>query len=140
MKQFIIPVNNEALYCALVGIVGVEGATQVFKAYKIIDEAMAFAFEQGRQDPDTGQANFKAGYQHAERDAASDAAVLNQDQLQFEFDEGYLAGVDDARRDPAEADRYVADILQQDAFDDAEPILLTDQSNPVCTRRMSEED
>jgi hypothetical protein len=50
VKEFIIPVNNEAHSRALETIVGPETAQLVLKAYKAIDSAMVFGYERGTRD------------------------------------------------------------------------------------------
>lgn len=124
MQKFIVPTNSEALYRALVVVSGEEGAQLSLKVYQALDKAMAFAYGEGFNDASADKEAEMSrvctnGYDTGVMDASADHAELNEDQLQFEFDEGYLEGVHDARVDPAEADRYVALLVAQDDFDES---------------------
>jgi hypothetical protein len=115
MKDFIIPVNNEAHSRALVAVVGEETAALVLKAYQAIDSAMVFAYERSQaeeaekrkvlaeeyvaalqrsEDRDTKDA-FKQGYDTGYK-AAEDAGALEA-YHRAEYDDGYTDGVSDFR-------------------------------------------
>lgn len=147
MKEFIIPVNNEAHSRALKAIVGDDTAQLVLKAYQAIDSAMVFGYERGLSDAAAASnkqateaatdissereaqdkflystaraAGFDAGYEAAEDNwRNSDHGMQVQDtQLQGSYDDGYVDGVKDAREDPEEADDYIGFLTDADGFD-----------------------
>lgn len=118
----LIPVNSEALERVLVALYGTAGRDVVLQAYHVVDQAMADAhmqgFKEGYQSAEAAyDKNADAAYDHGFMEghaAPCDCEVLNEDQLQFEWDSGYLEGVHDARVKPEEADRYVALLVSQD--------------------------
>jgi hypothetical protein len=86
MQQFIVPVNNEALSRALVAVSGQENAELILKAYKAIEEAMTFGYQQGTAD--------------AKADKESRASEVLQEAVQKHdaiYNEGYNNGLADTR-------------------------------------------
>jgi hypothetical protein len=136
VKEFIIPVNNEAHSRALETIVGPETAQLVLKAYKAIDSAMVFGYERGTRDTLASTAEeaaesrekfsegFDAGYSegftadegytdgHSDGYTAGFSGSSN-------YDDGYVDGVQDARLCPDLADEEVARLCGDDEFDES---------------------
>lgn len=89
--------NDEALRTAIRVLAPVQAENIEF-LYRLLDDAQRKGYEQAHND-------FEALYE------------IDQDNA---YDEGYLQGVDDARRSPSKADSVVADILaemQNEAFE-----------------------
>jgi hypothetical protein len=130
MNEFITPVNNEALSRVLVALGGEEHAQAVVKAYKVVDEAMAFGYARSQEeeaekrkvmteeyvaalqrseDRDTKEA-WEAGYSAGYEEGCRNETAT--------YGDGYIDGVSDARTWPAEADRRVAELCSDEAYDD----------------------
>lgn len=105
----IAQLNSEVIARALTMLWGPQAITAMTGAYDAINEAMTSAYDQGYEDGNTE--GYNEGF-----DAGDDQSELDEDQLQAEWDDGYLAGVQDARVDPAEADRHIR-YLNEQAFD-----------------------
>jgi hypothetical protein len=120
VKEFIIPVNNEAHSRALETIVGPETAQLVLKAYKAIDSAMVFGYERGTRDTLASTAEeaaesrekFSEGYDAGYSEAYTTYYSNN-------YDDGYVDGVQDARLCPDLADEEVARLCGDDEFDES---------------------
>jgi hypothetical protein len=92
-------VNVLALRRSLEAVVGPDQTRVIEGVYQLIDRAMKDGYDLGRSDAEQDQDN--------KLDAAFDNG----------FDEGYLAGVGDARVRPEMADQTVREILfDQDQF------------------------
>jgi hypothetical protein len=121
VKEFIIPVNNEAHSRALETIVGPETAQLVLKVYKAIDSAMVFGYERGTKDTLASTAEeaaesrekFSEGY-----DAGYSEAYTTYYSNNY-YDDGYVDGVQDARLCPDLADEEVARLCGDDEFDES---------------------
>jgi flagellar biosynthesis/type III secretory pathway protein FliH len=108
VKEFIIPVNNEAHSRALETIVGPETAQLVLKAYKAIDSAMVFGYERGTRDTLASTA-----------EEAAESREKFSEGYDAGYSEGYVDGVQDARLCPDLADEEVARLCGDDEFDES---------------------
>jgi uncharacterized protein with von Willebrand factor type A (vWA) domain len=134
MKEFIIPVNNEAHSRALEAVVGPETAQAILRAYKAIDSAMVFGYERGlKEAAEAALVNdvedrepFEAGY-----DAGYADAEVNDRNRALDYDDGYVAGVSDARLYPADADREVARLCSEEEYGECNVSDSGDETGPL---------
>jgi hypothetical protein len=114
--MFTQEVNVEAMYRATELMFGPQASIILAKLADVIDKAMVDGYEQGLLD---GQekfeaacdAAFDAGWQNAEEQSNTEAAVDIMAAHSEGYDDGYLHGVQDARANPTLADAVVQDII-----------------------------
>lgn len=124
MKDLIIPVNNEAMSKALVGIVGEEKAKEVVAAYKAIDEAMCAGYQKGLAEGEELRA--AAAKEYVE--ALGRANERKAEEHQEAYDDGYMDGVQDARMAPEEADDYISFLCDELEFEAAQEVAGEDDT------------
>jgi hypothetical protein len=93
--------NETALMQAAEAIVGPEAAIAIIKLYQLIDKAMHDGYTLGLSD---GEQDL----QHATAEAFDNG-------LETGWDDGYMSGVDDARRNPTKADNTIVEIISDAA-------------------------
>jgi hypothetical protein len=113
--------NVEAVYRASELMFGKDASMILAKLADVIDQAMKDGYEQGLMD---GLENVEASMDDAFDNGFEKGADVsgNTDK----WDDGYLAGVDDARSRPGVADSLVQDILNDradEAFEAIEDVL-----------------
>jgi hypothetical protein len=126
MKDFIIPVNNEALSRALVAVAGEDTAKLIVQAYQAIDQAMVFGYERGlaaaalasKEEKDAAMSgSYDAGYDTGLRDGHEEMEQRGFDANDQEaYEDGYVAGVSDARARPQVADEEMERLCAAEGF------------------------
>lgn len=144
-------INGDALRRALILMVGTTGDEVVEKTYEAFNAAQEAAFTQGvlkgidaARDAAIEQANrnveerldaaFDNGYMHGHADAEEDADAtisLIKDTATYDYntayDDGYVSGVDDARRRPTAADENIQAIINASAAEAFEAMRADDE-------------
>lgn len=101
INKYLIATNPYALNAALELVVGKEASVRVGKVYNFVDDLLRTAYMAGCND--TAQA---AAYA-----AEQDEATTYQDGHGDGFDDGYAAGVHDARVRPEHADEVIQQMI-----------------------------
>jgi hypothetical protein len=127
VKEFIIPVNNEAHSRALETIVGPETAQLILKVYKAIDSAMVFGCERGTRDTLASTAEeaaesrekFSEGYDAGYSEAYTTYYSNNYDDgYEAGFEKGTCGGYTDGHSDGYTAGFSDASIDGSSNYDD----------------------
>lgn len=119
-------INEKALIDTATLLVGEQAAATILAVYQLVDQSQREAYELGVLDASEGFDKatafaFDQGYDHGYDQAEAEFEA----EVEEARDNGYIAGVRDARARPAEADANVAEIMAYqaeqyyDGFDEA---------------------
>jgi hypothetical protein len=112
MKTDLTLVNTRALVSTLTLIGGEELVGIAAKLYSVIDQSQVAGYNAGHLD------GYQQGHEQGYMQAQADGLVSEMDAVAQAEDEGYVAGVHDARVRPDVADLVVADIVNDNVTSD----------------------
>jgi hypothetical protein len=107
MKTDLTLVNTRALISTLTLIGGEELVGIAAKLYSVIDQSQVAGYNAGHLD------GYQQGHEQGYMQAQADGLVSEMDAVAQAEDEGYVAGVHDARVNPAVADLVVEEITRE---------------------------
>lgn len=113
-------INVEAMRTAIRQFVPENVLPAIEHLYQLLDQSMKKGYELGKLDgtreaENIANVSFDNGYEYGHFDGIAEGLAGVEEIADGEWDEGYLAGVDHARRRPDLADEMVEEIIADQA-------------------------